>query len=327
MSLGFEYPWVLLGLGLCLLPMLRMGVVANPYPWLAILPVDPLSLAISALIRLLGVLAIGGLILGLAGAYLQEQQVERIGHGAHIVMLLDRSNSMDNTFAGKTPETQGEESKANAARRLLNQFVDHRAHDLIGIAEYSTSPLFVLPLTENKAAIHAAIDATALPALAYTNVSKGLSMALEFFDSRPVTGSRIVLLVSDGAAVIDPDSEAALRELFKQRQVSLYWVFLRTANSPGLFEVPDDPRDDNAQAMPERYLHLFFNSLHIPYQAYEAETPGALQQAVDDINRLENRPLHYFERIPKQDLSTRCYAFAAALMLLLLGVKLCEARL
>jgi len=304
-----------------------MGMVANPYPWLAILPVDPLSLAISALIRLLGVLAIGGLILGLAGAYQQEQQVERIGHGAHIVMLLDRSNSMDNTFAGKTPETQGEESKANAARRLLNQFVDHRAHDLIGIAEYSTSPLFVLPLTENKAAIHAAIDATALPALAYTNVSKGLSMALEFFDSRPVTGSRIVLLVSDGAAVIDPDSEAALRELFKQRQVSLYWVFLRTANSPGLFEVPDDPRDDNAQAMPERYLHLFFNSLHIPYQAYEAETPGALQQAIDDINRLENRPLHYFERIPKQDLSTRCYAFAAALMLLLLGVKLCEARL
>ncbi|MEI8571756.1 VWA domain-containing protein [Methylomonas sp. LW13] len=327
MNLGFEYPWVLLGLGLCLLPMWRMGMVANPYPWLAILPVDPLSLAISALIRLLGVLAIGGLILGLAGAYQQEQQVERIGHGAHIVMLLDRSNSMDNTFAGKTPETQGEESKANAARRLLNQFVDHRAHDLIGIAEYSTSPLFVLPLTENKAAIHAAIDATALPALAYTNVSKGLSMALEFFDSRPVTGSRIVLLVSDGAAVIDPDSEAALRELFKQRQVSLYWVFLRTANSPGLFEVPDDPRDDNAQAMPERYLHLFFNSLHIPYQAYEAETPGALQQAIDDINRLENRPLHYFERIPKQDLSTRCYAFAAALMLLLLGVKLCEARL
>ncbi|PKD40951.1 VWA domain-containing protein [Methylomonas sp. EFPC1] len=327
MNLGFEYPWVLLGLGLCLLPMWRMGVVANPYPWLAILPVDPLSLAISALIRLLGVLAIGGLILGLAGAYQQEQQVERIGHGAHIVMLLDRSNSMDNTFAGKTPETQGEESKANAARRLLNQFVDQRAHDLIGIAEYSTSPLFVLPLTENKAAIHAAIDATALPALAYTNVSKGLSMALEFFDSRPVTGSRIVLLVSDGAAVIDPDSEVALRELFKQRQVSLYWVFLRTANSPGLFEVPDDPRDDNAQAMPERYLHLFFNSLHIPYQAYEAETPGALQQAIDDINRLENRPLHYFERIPKQDLSTRCYAWAAAMLLGLLGVKLCEARL
>jgi mxaC protein len=326
MNLGFDYPWALLGLLLCLLPMFRVGAVANPYPWLALLPVDPVSLAISAVIRLLGVLAIGALCLGLAGAYWQEQQVERIGHGAHIVMLLDRSNSMDNTFAGKAPETQGEESKASAARRLLNQFVEQRAHDLIGIAAYSTSPLFVLPLTENKAAIHAAIDATVLPALAYTNVSKGLSMALEFFDTRPVTGSRIVLLVSDGAAVIDPDSEAALRELFKQRHVSLYWVFLRTANSPGLFEIPDDPRDDNAQAMPERYLHLFFNSLHIPYRAYEAETPGALQQAIDDINRLENRPLHYFERIPKQDLSSRCYAWAATMLLLLLGVKLCEAR-
>nr|WP_305891830.1 vWA domain-containing protein [Methylomonas sp. WSC-6] len=323
--MAFETPWALSGLLLVLLPLLRSNIPATPYTWLAMLPADPLSQWLMLLLRLLGMAAIAALVLGLSGLYLKEQQVERIGHGAHIVLLLDRSNSMDNSFAGKTP-AGGEQSKADAARRLLGEFVDNRPHDLIGIAEYSTSPLFVMPLTENKQAIHAAIDATALPALAYTNISKGLGMALSFFDHQPVRGSRIVLLVSDGAAVIDPDSEAALRTLFKQQQIRLYWLFLRTENSPGIFAVPEDSRDDNAQTMPELYLHRFFSSLNIPYQAYEAENPTAMQKAIADIDRLEQLPLHYLETIPKQDLSAACYRWLAVFIACLLGLKLCEAR-
>jgi mxaC protein len=90
-----------------------------------------------------------------------------------------------------------------------------------------------MPLTENKQAIQSAISAMSTPALAYTNISKGLAMALSFFDQQPVTGAR-VLLVSDGAAAIDPDSELELRKLFKESQVRLYWIFLRSQNSPGL---------------------------------------------------------------------------------------------
>lgn len=325
-ALAFETPWALVGLLLALLPLWRSGMQIATYPWLSMLPPDPLSQAVALTIRLLAMTAIAALVLGLSGVHLREQSVERIGHGAHIVMLLDRSSSMDNSFAGKAP-SGSEQSKAEAARRLLTEFVDHRDHDLIGIAEYSTSPLFVMPLTENRQAIHAAIAATATPALAYTNISKGLAMALSFFDQQPVQGSRIVLLVSDGAAAIDPDSEAALRILFKQQQVRLYWLFLRTDNSPGIFAQPDDPRDDNAQAMPELYLHRFFGGLHIPYQAYEAENPGAMRKAINDIDRLEQLPLHYREAIPKQDLSGLCYGWAAVLMALLLGVKLCEARM
>lgn len=325
-AVAFETPWALAGLLLALLPLWRSGMQTAAYPWLALLPPDPLSQAVALLIRLAAMAAIAALVLGLSGMHLREQSVERIGHGAHIVMLLDRSSSMDNSFAGKAP-SGSEESKAAAARRLLTEFVDHRDHDLIGIAEYSTSPLFVMPLTENRAAIHAAIAATATPALAYTNISKGLAMALSFFDRQAVQGSRIVLLVSDGAAAIDPDSEAALRILFKQQHVRLYWLFLRSDNSPGIFAQPDDPRDDNAQAMPELYLQRFFSSLQIPYQAYEAENPGAMQKAINDIDRLEQLPLHYREAIPKQDLSGLCYGWAATLLALLLGVKLCEARM
>lgn len=323
MNLSVDSPWILSGLALTVLPLLNNGMRLAQNPWLAMIPADSISLLLSLLLRLIAMSAIAALVFGMAGLHRTEQSIERIGNGAHIVILLDRSNSMDNSFAGKTPNGV-EESKAAAARRLLAAFVDRRKSDLIGIAEYSTAPLFVIPLTENKQAVQAAIAATETPALAYTHVSKGLGMALSFFQQQPVTGSRIVLLVSDGAAAIDADSEQKLREWFKQQQVRLYWIFLRTANSPGIFDKPADSRDDNAQAMPELYLHKFFSRLGSPYKAYEAESQNALQDAIADINRLKNLPLHYRERIPKQDLSNACYLWAVLLLSVLLGIKFCE---
>ena len=258
MNLAVDTPWVLTGLLLALLPLFNTGMRTSPAPWLALIPADALSVFVVCCLRLCAMAAIAGLILGMAGLHRTEQSRERIGHGAHIVLLLDRSSSMDNTFAGRAPNGS-EESKATAARRLLTDFVKQRQTDLIGVAEYSTSPLFVMPLTENKNAVQAAIAATATPALGFTHVSKGLGMAISFFEQQPVTGSRIVLLVSDGAAAIDHDSEQKLRLWFKQQQVRLYWIFLRTAGSPGIFDQPEDSRDDNAQAMPELYLHQVFS--------------------------------------------------------------------
>jgi mxaC protein len=327
MSLGVESPWLLAALPLALLPLLNKGMRDHAHPGVMLLPQDPLSDLLAWLLRVFAMLAMAGLVLGMAGLHLQGQSVERIGHGAEIVLLLDRSNSMDNSFAGRTPNgTDGEESKSAAARRLLTDFVNQREHDLIGVAEYSTAPLFVVPMTENKEAVKAAIAATATPALAYTHVSKGLGMALSFFERPIVYGSRMIVLVSDGAAAIDPDSEQKLRQWFKEKQVRLYWLFLRTANSPGIYDQPADPRDDNAQAMPERYLHQFFTSLNIPYQVYQAESPDAMKQAIADISRLENLPIHYFERIPRQDLSGACYRASFILLLLLLAIKSAEVK-
>jgi len=327
MSLGVESPWLLTALPLALLPLINKGMRDHAHPGLLLLPPDPLSDLLSWLLRVFAMLAMAGLILGMAGLHLQGQSVERIGHGAEIVLLLDRSNSMDNSFAGRAPNgNNGEESKAAAARRLLTDFVNQREHDLIGVAEYSTAPLYVMPMTENKAAVKSAIAATSTPALAYTHVSKGLGMALSFFQQPVVTGSRLIVLVSDGAAAIDHDSEQKLRQWFKEKQVRLYWLFLRTANSPGIYDPPADPRDDNAQAMPERYLHQFFTSLNIPYQAYQAESPDAMKQAIADISRLENLPIHYFERIPRRDLTGTCYLASAILLLLLLAAKGAEVK-
>lgn len=328
MNLGVTSPWVLTALLLVLLPLFNNGISTQTYPCNDNLPGDWLSQLYSIFIKVIAVLALASLILGLAGLYQNERWIEKIGHGANMVLLFDRSSSMDQTFAGKAPDGE-DESKATAAKRFLLDFINSRKHDRIGVASYSTSPLFVMPLTENKSPIAAAISATNTPGLAYTNISKGLGMALSFYQSeaeKHTTGSKIILLVSDGAAAIDEDNKRKIRRWIMQSPVRLYWIFLRGKNSPGIFEKPEDPRDDNPQSRAERYLHLFFKSLNIPYQAYEADNPSAIGQAIDEINRLENLPIHYQEKIPRQDLTDLCYKMAAGFIMLLITFKLIEAR-
>lgn len=319
---GFTHPGWLWLLPLVLLPMWRSPLTALDYSWNPLLPGDGWSRLFDYGLRLAGVLAFAGLIGGLAGTHLPEYSVERIGRGAHIVLLLDRSRSMDDSFAGRAP-SGGEEAKSAAAVRLLQQFIASRPHDRIGVAAFSTSPLFVLPLTDNREAVAAAVRAAGRPGLAQTHVAKGLALALSYFIGTEAGGSRSVLLVSDGAALIDPQSEALLRREFTARGVRLYWIFLRTAGSPGLFETPD-AADATPEARPERHLHLFFESLGVPYRAYEAETADALERAMADIDRLENLPLRYGEIHPRRELRGFCFALAALALGLVSLVKWTE---
>jgi mxaC protein len=323
MNFGFSQPGWLWLAPLAVLPLWRSSFVAAGYGWNRLLPADGLSRGLDYALRLAGFLAFAGLILGLAGLFRREFTVERVGQGTHLVLLLDRSRSMDDSFAGRAP-AGGEEAKSAAAVRLLERFIDSRPHDRIGVAAFSTGPLFVLPLTDNREAVAAAVHAAGLPGLAQTHVAKGLALALSYFSGNEAVGSRAIVLISDGAAVIEPASEALLRRWFAERGVRLYWIFLRTAGSPGLFEIPE-AADDTPQARPERHLHLFFESLGIPYHAYEAESPDGMQRAMADIGRLENLPMHYTETHPRLDLRGLCFGLAAGALVLLVMAKGYEA--
>lgn len=325
-AFGVAHPIALALLPLALLPLLASPLSAGGYSWGKLVPEDAFSVLLRWALRILAMAGIAALILGVAGLYRAEETVERLGKGAHIVLLFDRSSSMDQTFAGRAPEG-GEASKAKAARRLLSEFAARRANDLFGVAAFSTQPLFVLPLTNHREAVQAAIAASDRPGLAFTNIGKGLAMALSFFQDKPMTGSRVIMLVSDGAGVIDHRLQLQIRTWFEQYRARLYWIFLRTEGSAGIFDEPASPRDDTPQIMPERHLHKFFQSLKIPYRAYEAADPKALEEAIADVDRLENLPLQYLETIPRKNLSSACYVIAAVVTASLLAAKLAERRI
>lgn len=319
---GVDHPFVLMLLALALLPLFATAFRRRPVPALVLVPDDVTSRAVGWLLRAAGMLALAALVLGLAGLHRREQSIERVGTGAHLVLLLDRSSSMDNSFAGRAPAGD-QESKSAAARRLLGDFVARRPHDRIGVTAFSTSPMPVLPLTDHHDIVQAAIAAIDRPGLAFTDVGRGLALALAGFAGDTTDASRAVLLVSDGAALIDRRVQEALRDAAARTPVHLYWLFLRSRGSPGIFDVPP-PGEDTPQANPERHLHLFLQSLGVPYRAFEATSPEAVAQAIADIDRQETRPIRYIERVPRRDLARTAFAIAAVAVGLLLLAKLAE---
>ena len=128
MTLDVSHPALLLLLPLALLPLFFAAQTPEGYPSLEAAETDALSLAVDIGLRLLGTIAIAALILGLSGLNRLGQSIPRIGKGANIVLLFDRSASMNDTFAGRPP-TGEEESKSAAARRFLKAFVANGPDD------------------------------------------------------------------------------------------------------------------------------------------------------------------------------------------------------
>jgi len=323
-ALAFDQIEALFFTPLALLPFLRSVLRASAIPSLLSAPADPFSVFVGKSLKLSGAVAIGASLLGAAGPHIVGAEVERLAEGAQIVMLIDRSASMNETFAGRSP-SGGEESKAAAAKRILKQFVEGRRHDFIGVAAFSTAPMLVTPISDHLDAVKAAIDAIDRPGLDYTNIARGLAMALSMFKAADTDLSRAVLLISDGAGVIDPRLRDDLRAEFRKTNVNLYWLFLRTEGSRGIFD-PAEGDDESPQAAPERHLDLFFKSLGAPYRAFELESAEATEEALKQIDRLERHPVRYLEELPRRDLSAAAFAVALGATTLLVAAKLGEAR-
>ena len=308
--MGLGLPLVLIALPLALLPVVTRWLRASDVPRLDLRPSDGASIAIDRILTGAGIIAIAGLIFGMADPYLKGGSVTYRGEGANLVLLIDRSTSMDDTFAGRTPDGENE-SKSAAARRILQDFVARRPDDRIGIANFSTAPIQVLPLSTNHVAIAAAIDAQAERGLSQTDVGRGLALAMEMMRDASSLGSRAVVLVSDGAAVIAPQVQDQLREMAVEQQVNLYWLYLRAVGDKSIFEKPAPGKADTPQTRPERHLHLFLQSLGTTYRAYEAESPEAVQDAVDAIAKMEAKPILVERSVPRRDLDWIFYLIAA----------------
>jgi len=334
-NLAFAEPAWLLAAPLALLPLLRRDADTVNYSWLALVPRDPLSTALGWLLRIVAAGVMLAITLGLAGLHRPQVPVERVGKGAEIVLLLDRSRSMDEPllpkgtqpalYTGRRGESTDFESKGRMARRLLSEFSTKRPDDLLALVLFSASPIPVMSFTQKQEMIQGAITAGGVgKGLSETDMGRGLLAAADFFDQRAYAGSRLILLVSDGGAQLEPGMRERLTTVLKRHRIGLYWIYIRSAGARGLKTEAGD--SEAMESAPERSLHHFFQGLGIPYHAYEAEDPEALKHAIDDVGRLENLPIQYQEMLPRFDFATRCYAIAAGGCLLLFAAALMRVR-
>ena len=328
--LGVTHGWVLALLPLAALPLIRPPASAIPYSWRGLLPNDPFSLGIDRVLRTIGSLTLVSLVLAASGLHRSAYEVARVGQGAHMVLLVDRSTSMDQPFGRMTAAdiaaSNVQPSKGEVARELLSTFVAQRQNDRFGMVVFSTFPIPVLRPTDRHDVVHASIRAGNVGrGLAETNIGAGLEQALEYFEGQPYTGARIVVLVSDGAGEISQTPRLRIAHRMQRLRASLYWIYIRSERGPVLFDSTGATGSIAGPEMtPELALHTFFSRMDSPYRAYTAESPEDLERAIADVSRLQNLPVRYQETIARRDFTTACLAAALAGLVLLAAARLSE---
>ncbi len=322
--MNFITPWVLIFLPLAIIPLIIGQSNQNIYSWNEMIPLDALSKITSILLKSLSSLIIFFIILAISEPYSNQKVVSKIGEGAQIGLVLDRSASMDEPFSGSDGDTVGE-TKSAAASRLIIDFFESRSNDMVGVITFSNSAMYVLPLTQNKDAIKAAVNATAGNALFQTNIGAGLTSSAELFTDVDDSGSRAVILLSDGAGRIDANTQQKIRDWFDQFQIGIYWIVLKQEGGISIFDENYVPRDED-QLPPQIELYEYFKTFRSPFNAYEAEDPKSLALAIKDINLKEKKPIKYNEIIPGTNHSTKLLITAFLMALLLFALKLIEVK-
>jgi mxaC protein len=315
---GVDHPWVLLLLAACLPAFLGKGVRLNGFASVAGIPRDPVSEALDWMLRAIEMIALAAMVLGIAGLHDGPRSVERTGTGAHVVVVLDRSLSMDEPFALRGEKAT--ESKSVAASRLLDSFFARRPHDSFGVVAFSTSPIPAMPLTAHREAVAASIEAMSRPGLANTDIGAGIALGLAQFDRDPPGAARVLVLVSDGAGAIDEATRAYIRAAQSRSGAHLYYLYLRSGDDPPLAEDVDESHNLERPAG----LDTFFRSLGAFYQGFEARDAGAVAAATQRIAALETRQITYSESVKRRDLDGFCFAVAAICLCLSLLAQLAE---
>ncbi|GAB5096675.1 VWA domain-containing protein [Caballeronia sp. LP006] len=323
MPIDFLRPWLLLMLPLALLPLLPRPSEAFAFSSVNWLPADTVGATVEHLRRACAVLAMLAIIIGLAGPGRSHLHVLRTSTAADILILMDRSASMDSVMS-KTPVSEPSGQSKNAvARHSLERFVAERPDDRFAFLMFGISPVLAVPFTSNHEIITQAISGTGIGrGMPDTKLDRGLIAAIKQFDGRQYAGRRAIVLVSDGGAHLDAAARAAISEGLARNQIALYFVYLRSGvYSPDLTKMA--PADD---ASAEAELHRYFQTLGSPYRLYQAEDAGAMAAAMSEINKQHNAVVSFDERLPRQDESALCYAAALLGCAALLALRAVQVR-
>ena len=326
-DLQWSQPYLLLLLPLLVLPWINHNQ-EKTIAWAEFVPADPVSKFIGLTLKTLASIVLAGLILALAGPFEPEKKVERVGEGAEIVLLLDRSRSMDDAFAVKHQaalvSVGRKDSKRRVAKGYLTEFVKKRPDDRFGFVLFSSNAIKLLPLTYNKEPVLATINANSLgKGLKDTNMSDALIKAAEMFDGQTYRGSRIVLLVSDGGQLLTEEAKKKITALYNQMNLSLNWIYMSSMQGVTL----DADGEDNYlwQDLPERKLHEYFKSIGTPYRAFEAKSLSEFADAMDEIDSQQYQTLIVEETLPREQKHKPFYWLVMIALLLLVMAQVYSA--
>lgn len=308
-GLEFQTPAWLFLLPLALLPLLPNRRDSLAFPRISLIPTDTVGPQLNRLWQFVAIVTIALLVIGLSGPKSAERIVERIGRGAEISILLDRSASMDGMVRRPMIKdyqpTQVQLTKNGIARDALSWLLAQRPENRYSLLLFSVVPMRITNFTDDTGLLQAGLDASGIGrGPKETNMGAALLAAIEGFDKRPYTGSRALLLVSDGGAKLDEETRTKIQTGLKRNKISLYFIYVQSGiNAPDF----DLVGTDISTRSEEVELHVFFSNLGIDYQVFQADDATSMSEAVAIIDSQQNLPLTWFERTPGRNYSRLMY--------------------
>lgn len=320
-------------LPLALLPLVKHGIQTFNYPSLADWPEDAFSKGLKWGVRLLASLTIASLMIAAAAPFTEGGTTTRTGKGAEIVVVLDRSGSMSEGLKGRDYDQSQDGghflSKIEAARKMLLKFMKQRPGDTFGMVAFNASAISVAPLSADRELAEAALESAQSQSTGFTALGRALALSLNYFEGRPYTATRLILLVSDGDAIIEAEDQAALKQAFSEKRVQLMWIYVRGKRDVTILDtvIAGDneiiTEEDEMQAHKKQTasMHEVFNQLGVPYDAFEVDNEDGFQRAIQAVASATNKPTKYEFRLPRKDYAVYFYGGGMLLIMLLMLIK------
>ena len=171
-------------------------------------------------------LALAGMAVALARPQTVAGRTLIAGKGVAIMLLLDRSTSME---AGD-PEPGVAQSRLDLAKIALDRFITGRPGDLIGLVAFANYPDLICPLTLDHVFLIDAVNALkpARPGDDGTNIGDAIAWGLESLE-KTTPRKKVLVLLTDGdnaPAVPRPLDPRAAADLARKLGVVLHTIAL-----------------------------------------------------------------------------------------------------
>lgn len=322
--INLAYPWLLL---LTLLPLLLIGrnrgkqtVEAPVIPvghWLSDLPgVSTRGQATPRWRQLMLLVAWLCLVLAVARPQHVGEQVQMPVSGRDLMLVVDISPSMDEqdmVLRGRSI------NRLQAVKRVLDDFIDHREGDRLGLILFGTEPYVQAPLTFDRETVRTLLQESGIGmAGRATAIGDAIGLSVQRLRDRPQQ-QRVVVMLTDGANTAGQITPDKASEIAQAAGVRIYTVGIGADSmiQRGLL--------GSRQVNPSRDLDeglLTRMAQQTGGRYFRARSLPELEMIYDSINQLE--PIEQegqFYR-PVTELYVWPAGIAVALWLILIAVQL-----
>ncbi len=322
--LSLAFPWVLL---LALLPLLMRlrrrsarAVEAPVFPvghWLSDLPGVSRSGSRTPLWQQLVLLLMWFLlVVALARPQHVGEQVQLPVSGRDLLLAVDISPSMDE----QDMVVQGRSiNRLQAVKRVLDDFIQRREGDRLGLLLFGTEPYIQAPLTFDRATVQTLLNEAGIGmAGRATAIGDALGLAVKRLRDRPQE-QRVVILLTDGANTageIAPDKAA---EIARAAGVRIYTIGIG-AESMVQRGLLGSRRVNPSRDLDEDLLKRVAQQTGGEY--FRARSLPELELIYESINQLEPIELEGKHYRPVTELYAWPAGLAALIWLLMQGVRL-----